>query len=164
MLLRHGNFEIDAPADWTDESKIVMAEPPDDTIAKEMAKRAAASGAPIQPGQGMLAKPRRNFVLSTRPYPLDIPPREFCDKELRAMLAAIPNAKVGEFAWVKCGDTEAASQDLEFELEGSTLKQLHALAILEKQLVHFVGTSTPGAFAKARELFLNVLASFRVHR
>lgn len=161
MRFVHGDISLDVDGDWFDESKIAFVEPPDASIAQDFAKRAATSGASVNM-QAVPPKPRKNFVLSSRPYTLEVPPKEFVENELKAMIKAIPNVKGGEIGWAKMGDADAAVQDIEIGMEGVVLKQLHALAVLNGKVFHFVGTTTPGGFAKAKDKFLATMASLRV--
>jgi hypothetical protein len=162
MRFQHGALAFDAPDGWLDESRIVLAEPPDHSFARDLAKRAATAGAPVNLAPA-LPRPRSNFVLSTRRFTADpAKAHELCENELKRLLLSFAQAKLGELSWVQVGGREAAIQDVEFQYEDSTLKQLHALAVWNGLVVHFVATTTRAEFARTKELFLATLASLRV--
>ncbi len=156
----HGDLTFDVLDDWVDASQIGYLEPPDESLAKEMAKQAATSGAPMNLQIPATPKTRTNFMISTRPWFLDdVDPKEFADKELRAMMLQVPNGKVHEHGWTKLGDSEAATAVLEVEMDGVRAKQLHVFGKLGDRILHFCGTTSPGDFEAARPRLIAVVES-----
>ncbi|MBI4819565.1 MAG: hypothetical protein HY791_25050 [Deltaproteobacteria bacterium] len=103
---------------------------------------------------------RTNFVLTLRPYPSQEPPAAFCERTLAQALPAFVDGVVGSAYWVELGSTQAVARDVEYE--GSRLRQMHALGVIDGQLVHFVGTSGRCGFRQAKEIFLRALRSLWV--
>lgn len=160
MRFSHGDLSFEVANGWSDESTLAFAEPPDASLVKNAAAQAAKAGIKI-PAAAAKARPRTNFVLSRRPYTLKVPAAEFCANELKAMFAQMPNVKVGTHGTCKMGPVDAATVDVEVPMEGAPWKQLHALAILNGQVVHFVGTATPSEFERAKPTFFAALESVR---
>ena len=160
----HGDLTFDVLDDWVDASQIGYLEPPDSSLADELAKQAAASGAPMNLQMPASPKTRTNFMFSTRPWFLpDVDHKVFADKELRAMMAQVPGAKGSGHGWTKLGDAVAATAELEVEMEGVRAKQLHVLGVLGDRILHFCGTTSPGDFDAAKPGLLEVVASVKVN-
>ena len=165
MQVLHGDVVIEVQDDWVDATQIAFVAPPDRSLAEEFARRAKDAGAPVRMEIPAQPKTRANFQLSYRPYFLeDVPPKEFCEKELRAMIAQIPGGKAGELSWDRMGKAEAAVQDVEIQMEGISARQLHALAVLDGRIFHFCGTASRGDYEKAKAGFLTVLRSIRLEK
>lgn len=158
MRCTFGSLSLDVDGRWHDESRIVFSEPEDESLTKDLAKMVSKAGAP-RLSVPAANKPRGNFVVSHRPYTLNLAPKEFVQKELGAMLGALSNAIVGPLEWAPMGNAEAAVQEVELNAEGMALKQLHAMAVVGNRMVHFVGTSTAGTFASIKPYYLQVVAS-----
>ena len=164
MRVLHGIVSFEVEDDWVDASQVAYMAPPDAELADELAKQAAASGAPIHMEIPANPKSRSNIQINARPYFLDpgqVEPKEFCEKEIRTMIAQVPG-EPGEFAWVKMGEVEAASYEVEIQMEGLSAKQFHALGVIGKQLYHFCGTAGRGDYDAAKPGFLAVVASITV--
>lgn len=163
----HGDLSIAVHEDWLDESQIAFAEPPDASMAQEMAQRAAASGAPIPREAPGFAKPRSNFVMTQRAFDPEAEGiedvRAFCAEEVPRILSQIPNHSLGKVYWAPFGDGEAAVVDVQIQMEdGATLAQVHALSVAHGRVFHFVGTTTPGQIARKKPLFLEMMASVQI--
>ena len=162
MRFSHGKVTFDVPKDWVDVSQIAFMEPAKNDLADDFAKRAAAAGAPINLEIPAQAQSRANLAFSIRPYFLEMEPKEFCQTELKAMLSNMPNSKAGELEWVKVGDTDVPSADLELTMEGAGLKQFHALAVFGGGIMHFCGTSAVGAYEESKAIFIATLESLKI--
>lgn len=164
MIVQHGELRFQTEDTWLDVSQVYFVEPADDSLAKEMAKRASASGANVQ-RLNLPAKARANFALSTRP--ITVPEelrKQFAESELRGIVARISNLKLGEIQAVTVAGQPGASLELEMQHEGMAAKQIHALAVVGDRLVHFCGTAALGEFEKLRPTFLKTLSSLELVR
>jgi hypothetical protein len=128
--------------------------PADDSIAGEINKKAGIAKLDRS------VKPRSNIVVSFRPFVLAHgDAAEFCERELKALLAGLPGKKVGATGRVNLLGTTAATADVELRGDAATFKQFHALLLLGGQLIHFVATATPGDFDKLRPSFVVALGT-----
>ena len=168
MKFVYGDLSLDVPDGWTRTSKartswaasqIGFMAPPDTSLAKDYAKQAAAAGAPVRMEVPADPKSRANFTFTTRPWFLSMPPKEFCDAELKAMIAQIPNAKAGPLATLTVAGAEGTSEEVELSMQGMALKQLHVLVVIGDRILHFVGTAGLGDYPKHREQFLAAVQS-----
>ena len=162
MRFSHGKVSFEVPENWIDVSQIAFMEPPKKDLADDFAKRAAAAGAPINLEMPAQAQSRANLAFSIRPYFLEMDPKEFCQTELKAMLTNMPNSKAGKMEWLKIGEVDVPSADLELTMEGAGLKQFHALAVLGGGIMHFCGTSSVGEYEKSKPIFVETLESLKI--
>ena len=157
MIIQHGQLRFQADDAWLDVSQVYFVEPADDTLARDMAKRAVASGANIQ-RLNPPAKARANFALACRPIEVPEDAREaFAAAELRGIVGRINNLKLGELHAVSVAGAPGAAIELEMQHEGVAAKQLHVLAVIGDRLVHFCGTASLGEFEKLRPTFIKTL-------
>ena len=157
MIIQHGQLRFQADDAWLDVSQVYFVEPADDTLARDMAKRAVASGANIQ-RLNPPAKARANFALACRPIEVPEDSRQaFAAAELRGIVGRINNLKLGELQAVSVAGAPGAAIELEMQHEGVAAKQLHVLAVIGDRLVHFCGTASLGEFEKLRPTFIKTL-------
>ncbi len=162
MEFVHGDIRLQVPDEWVDASQIGFMSPPDPGLADEFAKQAAAAGAPIAREIPSDPKSRANFTFTTRPWFLEMPPEEFLERELPAMMAQVPQGKVGEFGWTELGFGKVAMQELEMSMEGMGLKQLHLMGVCGDRILHFVGTAGLGDYDDYRDLFLETAKTISI--
>ena len=163
-MVQHGELRFVAEDSWLDVSQVYFIEPPDDSLAKDMAKAAMGSGAQIQ-RLSPPSKARANFALSTRPCDVPVELRKsFVESELRGIVGRISNLKLGEVQSATVAGGPAATLELEMQHEGVAAKQLHALAIVGDRMIHFCGTAALGEFEKLRPVFLRTLGSLELAR
>jgi hypothetical protein len=161
MQFVHGDMSFDVPEGWVDASQIGFLAPADKSLANEFAKAAAAAGAPIRMEVPAEPKSRANFALSFRPWFLEMDPKDFVGKELRAMLAQVKGVKLGELEMTEVDGAAAAMIDVEIQLEGMAIRQLHLLWVTAHRIVHFCGTTGRGDFDKHKDELLHTAKSIR---
>lgn len=165
MKVQHGELSFVAEDSWQDVSQVYFIEPADDSLAKEMAKRAVAGGANVGARLQVPSKARANFALSTRPA--EVPEelrKQFAESELRGIVGRINNLKLGELQSVTIAGSAGASIEIEMSHEGMAAKQLHALVVVGDRMIHFCGTAALGEFEKVRPTFLKTLGSLELAR
>ena len=147
-----------------DASTLSFVAPPDKSLADEFARQAAAAGAPVHMEMPSKPQPRANIQIGTRPWFItEVTPKEFCEKELRAMLVQV-GGKLGELTWATMGGHECAVLSVEVQMDGLAAKQLHALGVVGAHIVHFCGTSALGDYAKFEQSFIDTMASFEIEQ
>ncbi|MCC7385874.1 MAG: hypothetical protein IT384_28755 [Deltaproteobacteria bacterium] len=159
--LKHGDLTFHLPEGWVDGSQLMFLAPVDGALAEELRDSAARTrGGPIQ----LPVSPRisANVTFSSRPYFLAMAGGEFCERELRAMLGAIPKAKVSDFCSGQLGPFEASTAELEISADGISAKQLHALAVGKGRLYHFCATATLGDYDRVKAELVRIMTSLEV--
>lgn len=164
MRLAHGDLTFHLPSGWVDASQLMFLAPLDAELAEELREtmaRAHGQGAPVQlpPVNPRLSA---NVTFSSRPYVFAMAGGEFCARELRAMLGAIPKAKADGFTAGQLGPFEASLGELEISSDGFTIKQLHALAVGKGRIYHFCATTPLGDYDRLKDELIRILTSIEV--